>query len=164
MAVASLVRLATCKPSPTGMPEPWLDRHQRPARGQQPGRLGEAGRQRPLEGDVVHDQAIEHDVETAGREVELAGQADVRLVGALAMQEAGHLGAVGVDGHEPEGRGGKDVASGMPSGADREHGAAAPAQAPGQQVGLPALHVPVMVLERGRAAHAVQEVIGRVGL
>ena len=46
--------------------------------------------------------------------------------------EAGDLGAVGVDGHEPEGRGGKEVAPGMPSGADGEHGAAAPAQAPGR--------------------------------
>ena len=86
------------------------------------------------------------------------------LIGSSGLQEPGHLGAVGIHGDEPKRGGGEDVAPGVPPGPDGQHPAAGQPQAPGEQIGLAAFHVPIVLLERGRPAQAVEQVAGRVGL
>ncbi len=121
IAVARPVRLASGQPEPDRMPEAGLDRDHRAAGAQQPGRLGEAGGERALVGDVVQHEPVEDDVERRRREVETAGVAQVDLVGAVEARDACHSLGIGVDGDQPEGGRREQMAAGMPARPDRQH-------------------------------------------
>ncbi len=159
-------------PDPVGQPQPETDRmpsagldgHQRASGPKQTCGLGIDRLEGTLEGEVVEHEAVEHDVERGRGKRKLSRVPNLRLVGASLFGDPGDPIGIGIDGDEPEGGSGKQVASWKPSGADRQHLTLCQKQAAGEQNSLALHHVPVVGLERGLTAQAIEEVVLAVRL
>ena len=141
------------------MPESRLDGDQGAARTQELCRLGEAGRERPLERDVMERQPVQDYVERRGRKAQPAGVSDMRLVGSPGLHDLRDGLWVGIDGDEPEFGCRKQVAARIPTAPDRQHVTTLDAQPRGEEELLAQHDLSVVDPERRGPAEAVQDVV-----
>ena len=113
-------------------------------------------------GEVVHDEPIQDDVERAAAEVEPPRIADLGLIGAPVRDHSGDTVGIGVDGHEPEGRRGKQVTSRVPAATHRKHIAAWDSQTSRKDLLLAQHLVAILEVERRLLGQHVEQVVAVV--
>ena len=116
-------------------------------------------------GDVVQDEPVQHDVEGAVRQrVEPARRALQSLVGLALLDGVARARGVEIGGDQAPRGPGQQVPAGMPAAADRQRVAAVEAEVAVQQLALAPLAALVLLGERRRIAHPIEQVLGRVDL
>jgi hypothetical protein len=113
---------------------------------------------------VVKHQPVEHHVERAWREAQIARPPGEAVVEGAVGDQGARLGVLDLDARHQPLRRGEHVPAGVPATAHGEHVAFLTPEPSPEQLDLALAHVVVVQLQRVARRQAIEQVVGVVGL